>query len=148
MILYLVNLVLNKVLFLIHVYLFQYYRKSKFSPNHPCSPEHFPHLSVTGNWIWGVYRSCRSWARKQEPDSRKRKKTAFITADLDKLKKAYTSLCFDKRNPLIAVMRQDTEDVQKSTSKWDLYILQPSSRRFFNLLYVPSLYDKIHYCIV
>nr|XP_034331309.1 uncharacterized protein LOC117690755 [Crassostrea gigas]XP_034331310.1 uncharacterized protein LOC117690755 [Crassostrea gigas] len=50
-----------------------------------------------------------------EPDSRKRKKTAFITADLDKLKKAYTSLCFDKRNPLIAVMRQDTEDVQKST---------------------------------
>lgn len=51
-----------------------------------------------------------------EPDSRKRKKTAFITADLDKLKKAYTSLCFDKRNPLIAVMRQDTEDVQKSTN--------------------------------
>lgn len=144
MILYLVNLVLNKVLFLIHVYLFQYYRKSKFSPNHPCSPEHFPHLSVTGNWIWGCLPELSFVSKKTgmdeiEPDSRKRKKTAFITADLDKLKKAYTSLCFDKRNPLIAVMRQDTEDVQKSTSKWDLYILQPSSRRFFNLLYVPSL---------
>lgn len=50
-----------------------------------------------------------------EPDLKKRKKTAFITADLDKLKKAYTSFCFDKRNP--AMQRQDTEDVQKSTSK-------------------------------
>lgn len=141
MILYLVNLVLNKVLFLIHVYLFQCYRKSKFSPNHPCSPEHFPHLSVTGNWIWGCLPELSFVSKKTgmdeiEPDSRKRKKTAFITADLDKLKKAYTSFCFDKRNPLIAVMQCSVRIRRMSRnqlySKWDLYILQPSSAQQLN----------------
>lgn len=82
-----------------------------------------------------------------EPDSRKRKKTAFITADLDKLKKAYTSLCFDKRNPLIAVMRQDTEDVQKSTIVSEIYTSCSLRHEDFSIFYMYHLY-MIKYIIV
>lgn len=139
MILYLLNLVLNKVLFLIHVYLFQYYRKWIFSPNHPCSREHFPHLSVTGNWIWEVCRSCRSWAVKQNGWNwtrlKEKKENCIHHSRFRQTEKSVHFVLFRQTkstNCSHAMQRQDTEDVQKSTSKWDKYILQPSSAQQLN----------------
>lgn len=122
MILYLLNLVLNKVLFLIHVYLFQYYRKWIFSPNHPCSREHFPHLSVTGNWIWEVCRSCRSWAVKQNGWNwtrlKEKKENCIHHSRFRQTEKSVHFVLFRQTkstNCSHAMQRQDTEDVQKST---------------------------------
>lgn len=55
-----------------------------------------------------------------EPDLKKRKKTAFITAGLDKQTKSVQFHMFRQTkstNYSHAMQRQDTEDVQKSTSK-------------------------------
>lgn len=72
-------------------------------PVYPCFKAHCPRFSVNGNELSFVSRKSKMDEIDESGPNKRKKTETFIPEckDLEKVNNAYSSLCFDRRNPLI-----------------------------------------------